>query len=614
MGKAESTGNSDNKAIYGSVKANVLAQQVAYLELPDSISVRNLAELLHKSSIDVIKQLMRHGIMANINNIVDFEIAANVASSFGFAVAEQHIKKSKPTPGAEKGKSSLVEGEEVELKARPPVVTILGHVDHGKTTLLDEIRQTNVTASEVGGITQHIGAYQVKVDDKKVTFLDTPGHEAFTTIRARGAHVTDIAVLVVAADDGVMPQTIEAIDHVKAASVPIVVAINKIDKANANPDRVKQQLSDHGLVIEEWGGDVVCVPVSAKQKVGINELLENILVVAEVAELKANPYKAGVGTVIEAAKDKSRGPLATVLVQNGTLKVGDVIVVGDTWGKVKALFNDVGVRQKEAEPSTPVSVLGLHDVPMAGDALQVVSDEHEAKSLLEEQKEQREREGAQTQKGVRLDNLFSQISTGQLKEVSVVLKTDVHGSIEPIRASLEKLEAEGVRIRVIHSGTGSITESDVLLSMASKAIIIGFNSRPEQGAQRLAELEGVDIRFYNIIYELVEDMEKALAGMLEPSYEDVLEGRIEVRAVFAAGKKAKVAGSYVLEGKVRRNSLAKLIRQGKIIHESRLASLRRFKEDVTEVNTGFECGVVMDGFNNFQVGDVIEFYRKEQTK
>ncbi|MBI2957472.1 MAG: translation initiation factor IF-2 [Chloroflexi bacterium] len=590
-----------------------VAQAAPRVELPESMAVRDLAAVLGKSSIEVIKQLMRHGVMANINQIIDFETAASVSTSFGFEVVEKRKPKSRVAMQASRREKELLKGEGAEeLQLRPPVVTILGHVDHGKTTLLDAIRRTNVTASEAGGITQHIGAYQVDVNGKKVTFLDTPGHEAFTAMRARGAQVTDIAVLVVAADDGVMPQTIEAIDHAKAAGVPIVVAVNKIDKPDAQPDRIKQQLVDHGLVIEEWGGEVICVLVSAKKGTGIPDLLENILVVAEVAELKANPNRSAVGTVIEAGMDKSKGPMATLLVKNGTLRPGEVVVVGETMGKVKALFDDRGKRLKEAGPATPVGILGLNQVPQAGDELLAVADEQEARRLLDLKlaAKQKAREAG---KGVSLDNIFARINAGQMKEVGVILKADVQGSIQPIRDSLNKLSDEKVRVNVIHAGTGGITESDILLALASKAIVVGFNSRPEPGAKRLAELEGVDIRFYNIIYNLVDDMGKALKCVLEPTYAEVVEGHAEVRAVFGAGKSNKVAGSYIRDGKVSRSSGVRVMRGGKVVHEGRIASLKRFKEDVAEVATGFECGIGIEGFNDVQVSDILEFFRKERT-
>jgi len=570
------------------------------IEIPHSIAVRQLADLLKVSAIDIIKQLMRNGIFANINQVIDYEAAAVVAAALGY--------EAKLKPLAVSGESRRYRPREEELsglRLRPPVVTIMGHVDHGKTRLLDAIRQTNVMDSEAGGITQHIGAYQVEVNGQKITFLDTPGHEAFTAMRARGAQVTDITILVVAADDGVMPQTLEAIDHARAAGVPIVVAINKIDKPDANPELVKRQLADVGLVIEEWGGDVVCVSISAKQKTGISELLENLLVVAEMEELKADPSQPAVGVVIEAGLDKSKGPMATVLIQNGTLKLGDTVVVGGTWGRLKAMFTDVGKRVRKAEPAMPVEILGLDSVPQVGDTLTVVAGEHQARALI--QKRQQEKQP----KAVRLDNLLDQLNAGQVKELNVILKADVQGSIEPIRTSLERLSTEQVKVRIIHSGTGNITESDVLLAIASKGLIIGFGTGIEAGVRRLADVEGVDIRTYKVIYNLVDDVDKALKGMLEPHYVDVIEGRAEIKAVFSSGKKGKVAGISVTEGKVSRNSLVRVRRGEEIVSESEVSSLRRFKEDVNEVASGYECGVGVKDFNDFQVGDILEIFRRE---
>jgi translation initiation factor IF-2 len=572
------------------------------VEIPHSIAVRQLADLLQVSAIDIIKQLMRNGIFANINQVIDYEAAAAVAAALGY--------EAKLKPLATVGGSKRYRPQEEEpggLPLRPPVVTIMGHVDHGKTRLLDAIRQTNVMDSEAGGITQHIGAYQVEVNGQKITFLDTPGHEAFTAMRARGAQVTDVTVLVVAADDGVMPQTLEAIDHARAAGVPIVVAINKIDKSDANPELVKRQLADVGLVIEEWGGDVVCVPISAKQKTGISELLENLLVVAEMEELKADPSQSAVGVVIEAGLDKSKGPMATVLIQNGTLKISDTVVVGDSWGRVRAMFNDTGKRVRKAEPATPVKLLGLDSVPQVGDTLTVVAGEHQARALIQK----RQQEMQQQAKTVRLDNLFDQISAGQVKELSVILKVDVQGSIEPIRTSLERLSTEQVKVRIIHSGSGTITESDVMLAIASKGLIIGFGTGIEAGARRLAGAEGVDIRTYNVIYSLVDDVDKALKGMLEPHYVEVIEGRAEIKAVFSSGKKGKIAGVSVSEGKVSRGALMRVRRGKEIVGESEVSSLRRFKEDVNEVASGYECGVGVKDFNDFQVGDILEIFRRE---
>jgi len=581
----------------GEPKANLI-------EIPHSVGVRQLAELLQVSAVEIIKQLMRNGIFANINQVVDYEAAAAVATAFGY---EAQLK-----PLAVSGESRRYRPREEELgglRLRPPVVTIMGHVDHGKTRLLDAIRRTNVMDSEAGGITQHIGAYQVEVNGQKITFLDTPGHEAFTAMRARGAQVTDITVLVVAADDGVMPQTLEAIDHARAAGVPIVVAINKIDKPEANPELVKRQLADAGLIIEEWRGDVVCVPISAKEKTGISELLENILVVAEMEDLKADPSQPAVGVVIEAELDKTRGPMATVLIQNGTLKLGDTVVVGTTWGRVRAMFNDAGKRVRKAEPAMPVEILGLNSVPQVGDTLTAVAGEHQARPLIQKCQEMQ-----QQAKAVSLDNLYDRISTGEVKELNVILKVDVQGSIEPIRSSLERQSTEEVKVRIIHSGSGNITESDVMLAIASKGLIIGFGTGIEAGTRRLADMEGVDIRTYDVIYNLVDDVDKALKGMLEPRYVEVIEGRAEVKALFPAGKKGKVAGVYVSEGRVSRGAAIRVRRGEQIVCESEVYSLRRFKDNVNEVGAGYECGVGIKDFSDFQVGDILEIFRREQTK
>ncbi len=587
--------------VAGKPEAKPEAKQVVVL--PRRLTVKQLADTLGVSGIDAIKGLMRNGIMASINQVIDYETAAIVAVDLGFEAKEepQTIAAIPKTRIAETGKG---------IKLRPPVVTIMGHVDHGKTKLLDAIRQTNVVDTEAGQITQHIGAYQVEIHGQKITFLDTPGHEAFTAMRARGAQVTDIAILVVAADDGVMPQTLEAINHAKAAGVPIVVAINKIDKPTANPDRVKKQLGDHGVIVEEWGGDVVCVPVSAKRGDGIPDLLENLLIVAEILELKADPDRPAIGVVIEAKLDSSRGPMATVLVQTGTLEIGDYVVVGDIWGKVKAMFDDKGKRVKKAGPSTPVGVLGLSIVPQAGDSLTVVSDEKEAR--VELQRRQEEREKNSTSSAPKLSNIFAQIQAGNVKELNIILKTDVQGSIEPIRDSLERLGSGEVKVRIVHFGSGSITENDVLLAIASKGIIIGFNARPEPGAKRLAEVEGVDIRSYQVIYTLVEDIEKALAGMLEPTYVDVVEGHGEVRATFST-RQGKIAGIYVTDGKISRGAKARVIRKGEVMAEAQLSSLKHFKENVRELATGFEGGVGVEGFTDFEIGDIIETYRKEKA-
>jgi translation initiation factor IF-2 len=584
------------------------------VEIPQSIGVRQLADLLQVSAVDVIKQLMRNDIMANINQVIDHEAATAVAVALGH-------KASLP-PQADRGPAGVItetSGEQPQaeepgaLQLRPPIVTVMGHVNHGKTRLLDAIRQANVMATEAGGITQHIGAYQVNVNEQKITFLDTPGHEAFTAMRAHGAQITDIAILVVAADDGIMPQTLEAIDHARAAGVPIVVAINKIDKPNANPELVKQQLADNGLLIEEWGGDIVCVSISAKEKIGISELLENLLVVAEVEELKADPSQPPVGVVIEAKLDKSRGPLATVLIQTGTLRLGDTIVVGATWGRVRAMFNDMAKRIKKAEPATPVEILGLSRVPEVGGTLTAVANERQAQSLVEKRKLEIQQETPLAPKSVRLTNLYDQISAGQIKGLNVILRTDVQGSIEPIRSSLERVGTEEVQVRIIRNATGNITESDVMLAIASKGLIIGFGVSSEPGARQLAEAESIDIRHYDVIYNLVDDLEKALKGMLEPTYVDIIEGRADVKATFSTGKGGKVAGVYVAEGKVSRGIMVKVRRGEEVVCESVVNSLRRFKDDIKEVSAGLECGVGVEGFNEFEIGDILEFFRREKV-
>ena len=582
------------------------------IEIPHSLSVRQLAELLSLSEVAVIKQLMRNSIMANINQAIDYEVAASVATAFGY---EAHPKSRTAERLARAEIKKRLEGEAPGgLRPRPPVVTVMGHVDHGKTKLLDAIRQTNVAASEAGSITQHIGAYQAEVNGQKITFLDTPGHEAFTAMRARGAQATDIVILVVAADDGVMPQTLEAIDHARAAGVPIVVAINKIDKPNANPDVVKQQLADADLLIEEWGGEEVCVLVSAKEKTGISDLLENLLLVAEMEELKANPSRPAEGVVIEAKLDKTRGPLATVLIQNGTLRQSDTMVIGTSWGRVRAMFNDKGKQVRRGEMAMPVEVLGLDTVPRVGDLLTVVAGEHQARPLVQKHQAERESESSTAPKAVTLTNLFDQISTGRVKALNVILKADVQGSIEPIRSSLEQLTAEEVKVKVIHSGSGNITETDVMLASASKGLIIGFNTGTEPGAKRAADAEGVAIRHYDVIYNVVDDVEKALKGMLEPSYVETVEGRAEVRAVFSVSKAGKVTGVYVTEGKVSRGASGRVLRQGNVVYESAVSSLRRFKDDVKEVSAGYECGVGIKDFNDFEIGDILEFYRMEESQ
>ena len=608
---AEVNKSSNNSNLAGEEPGGSSSSVKAHpIEIDPTLTVRQLADLLEVSVIDVIKQLMRKGIMANINQVINYEVAAAVAAEFGYKARIKSRVSQKPAGavGAVKKSAQLSEEETGNLQPRPPVVTIMGHVNHGKTRLLDAIRETNVMDTEAGGITQHIGAYQVKVKGQKITFLDTPGHEAFTAMRARGAQATDIVILVVAADDGVMPQTLEAIDHARAAGVPIVVAINKIDKPGVNPDTVKQQLADANLLVEDWGGDVVSIAVSAKEKTGISELLENLLLVAELEDLKANPLQPAVGVVIEAELDKTKGPLATVLVQAGTLKVGDTIVVGTTWGRVKAMFNDKGKRVRKTELADPVEILGLTTVPQVGDTLTAVASERRAQELIQKRQDEVEKES----KAVSLGNLYDQISAGRMKELNIILKTDVQGSIEPIRSSLEELGTEEVRVRVIHSGTGNVTESDVMLAIASKGIVVGFGADSETGARRLADVEGVSIRSYDVIYELVDDVGKALRGLLEPSFVEVIEGRAEVRAVFTSSKKVKVAGAYVTEGKVRMGVSARLRRQERVVSESAVNSLRRFKDKVKEVATGYECGIGIEDCNDLEVGDILEFFRNEE--
>ncbi len=588
--------------------------KVRVVEIPHSIGIKPLSDLLQIESIQIIKQLMRNGIMANINQLIDYNAAAGVAAGFGFEAHPLSTKDQRATAVEESKKLKRLYGmESDDLQTRPPVVTVMGHVDHGKTRLLDAIRQTHVMDSEAGGITQHIGAYQVTVNGQKITFLDTPGHEAFTAMRAHGANITDITILVVAADDGVMPQTIEAMNHARAAEVPIIVAINKIDKSNANVPLVKQQLADAGLVLEEWGGNTVGVEISAKEKKGISELLENVLLVAEMEELKASPSKPAAGVVIEAEMDKQRGPLATVLVQNGTLKEGDTVVIGNTWGRVRAMFNDAGKRIKKAEPSTPVEILGLNSVPQVGDTLTAVSDERHALALIHKRQAETEKASSATARVINLDNIYDQISAGRVRELNVILKTDVQGSIEPIRVSLERLGMDEVKVRIIHSATGNVTESDVMLAIASKGLIIGFGVNAEENAKRLAAADGVDIRYYNIIYSLIDDVDKALKGLLEPTYTEVIDARAEVRAIFPAAKKAKVAGVYVTEGKISRGASVRVRRGKEIVSESTVNSLKRFKEDVKEVASGYECGVGVTDFNDYKTGDVLEFFHMEKS-
>ena len=574
-----------------------------HIKLPEMIAVKDLASKMSYTAAEVVKKLFMMGVMATINQEIDFETAALVASEFGVTCEEL-------PPDADPTEIPEIEDDPKSLKLRPPVVTVMGHVDHGKTSLLDSIRNTHVSAHESGGITQHIGAYQVNCKGKKIVFLDTPGHEAFTAMRARGAQITDIAILVVAADDGVMPQTIEAINHAKSANVPIIVAVNKIDKPGANPDRVKQELMEHGLVPEEYGGDTIMVPVSAKQQIGIDDLLENVLLVAEVEELKANPNRDARGVIIEAKLDKGRGTVATVLVQNGTLRIGDSVVCGTTYGKVRAMVDDRGNNVKKAGPSVPVEILGLNDVPAAGDILAVL-EEKQARSIAEARVE-RQRTNLIKSKKVSLDDLFHQIQEGEIKDLNIVVKADVQGSVEALCGSLLKLNKnDEVRVSVVHSGVGAVNESDVMLASASNAIIIAFNVRPDANARRVADTEDVDIRTYRVIYDALNDVKDAMSGMLKPKYKEVVQGRVEIRQVMKFSK-ALVAGSYVLEGKIFNNSKIRIIRDNIEVFDGEIDSLRRFKDEVKEVAAGYECGISIIDYRDFKEGDIIEAYTMEE--
>ncbi|MGZ9221927.1 MAG: translation initiation factor IF-2 [Anaerolineales bacterium] len=583
------------------------------IELPASIVIRDLAQKIEKSPIDLIKKLMSNGVMATINQSVDFDTAAIVMAEYGFEATPEVVEDVKVETGEVPLWRQLIAGEdEARLKDRPPVVTILGHVDHGKTSLLDAIRQTEVAAGEAGGITQHIGAYQVERKGRLITFLDTPGHAAFTQMRARGAQGADIVVLVVAADDGVMPQTREAIAHAKAARVPIMVALNKIDKANANPDLVKQQLAEQELVPDEWGGNTMIVPVSAKQKQGIDDLLEGILLVADNTEIKANPNGKVMGTVIEAELDKSKGVMATLLVQNGTLESGSIVVAGTAHGRLRALSDFKGKPVKKAGPSTPVSVMGLSDVPSAGDVFEVVSSEKEARAIVAARAEATKSQ-AQARKKVSLEDLFASVQAGEARGLNLIVKADVQGSLDPIVSELNKLGEGKIGIKILYSETGNIGENDVMLASASHAIIIGFNVQADVSARRVAEKEGVDIRLYEIIYRMTEDIEKALNGMLEPEVREKITGRAQVLAVFAASKFGKVAGCKVTDGELRRNAKVHLFRGTDLVYEGEMGSLRIGKEDVREVKQGYECGVGFKSFNDIQVGDQLIGYILETS-
>ena len=576
------------------------------LEVPLAIVVHDLADLMETTPIEVIKEFMRSGYMFSINEVVQHELVAEIAPAFGFEVLplEDEAGTGSIVPSTEDDDPSM-------LEERPPVVTILGHVDHGKTTLLDTIRKTNVVDGEAGGITQHIGAYQVHYDDSLITFLDTPGHEAFTAMRARGAQVTDIAVLVIAADDGIMPQTEEAISHVKAAGVPIVVAINKVDRPESDPERVKRQLAERDLLIEEWGGDVIALPVSALTGDGVDDLLDNLSVVAEVSELKTNVSKSARGVVVEARIDHSRGTVATVLVQTGELHVGDNIVVGSLRGRIRAMFTDSGEPVRSATPSQPVEILGISGVPEAGDILEVAADERAARQLVEERIRQESRQRAV---GPTLEDVHTRIAAGEVKALNLIIKTDVQGTVEAVKGALNGLNTDRTRVNIVHIASGAITESDILLGVASQAIIIGFNTDPGQGAMVLANQEGVEIRRYDIIYNLLEDVERALTGLLEPVYRDVTEGHATVRATFGVGRRLKVAGFYVNDGQIQRGSTIHVLRGGRKVFEGSVASLKHFRDDVREVNVGFEGGLMLDGFNDFEEGDILEAHRSERVR
>ena len=583
--------------------------QARALILPETMTIQYLAEVLNQNPIDVIKQLMRNGIMASMNQVVDYQVATLVTSALGVrtSMAEQPTAAKGPVPEV------AATDDEAALIVRPPVVTVLGHVDHGKTSLLDSIKKSNVADREVGGITQHIGAYQVESGGHPITFLDTPGHAAFTAIRARGARVTDIAVLVVAADDGIMPQTLEAINHAKAAQVPIVVAINKMDLPGADTERVKRQLSEQELLVEDWGGDVISVNVSAKTGEGIDNLLENLLLVAEISELKANPDNPAKGTVIEAKLDRKRGPSATVLVQDGTLHVGDFIVAGSAFGRVKAMTNDQGNPVQHVLPGSPAEVLGFGSLPEAGDLLNATANEREARSMAGDVGKAQGTQPGKT-RALTLEEVVNQVDTDEVKELNLVVKADVQGSLEAVRGALERLVDEDAKVRILHTASGAVTESDILLASASEAIVISFSIGAEPSAERLADRMGVEIRHYNIIYQLIDDIEKALHGMLDPVYTDVIVGRAEVREIFEGRRGTQIAGCRVSEGRMIRNADVRVVRDGTVLVENSITSLRHFRDEVNEMNAGTECGIVLQGFNDFQEGDILEVHRQERGR
>jgi translation initiation factor IF-2 len=584
------------------------------IELPPSITVRELAESIQASPIEVIKTLMANGVMANINQQIDFDTAAIVAAEMGYDATLETLEAVGEDEVGEipLWRRVIADENPDDLVSRPPIVTILGHVDHGKTTLLDAIRHTNVVGDEAGGITQHIGAYQVEHNNRSITFLDTPGHAAFTAMRARGAQGADIVVLVVAADDGVMPQTREAIAHTKAAQIPLIVALNKIDKPNADPDRVNQQLAEVGLVPDEWDGDTIVVPISAKRKEGLDDLLEAILLVADNSDIRANPKGRVIGTVIEAEKDRARGVLATLLIQNGTLNVGNFVVAGTAHGRLRAMFDHLGHQVEDAEPSSPVAVMGLDDVPVAGDLFQVVDSDKKAREITRERKNNLKTYAESQKKAVTLEQLFDKFQAGEVRELRLIIKADVQGSLEPIKSSLADLNSGDISINVLHAETGNIGKNDIMLAIASRAIVLGFNVEADSAVQRLADTEGVSIRLYNIIYRLIEDIEMALKGMLEPEIKESILGHAEVRAIFRISKIGNVAGCYVLDGELRRNARVRVMRGEKALFDGGIASLKHIQDDVTEVRTGFECGITFKGFDDFEPGDIIESYIVEE--
>ncbi len=598
----------NNDEMLEKANAKKVKKEKLHVLIPDEITVSELAEKLSAPAVEVIKRLMEIGTMATVNQTISFDEASIVAEDMGAEVEKEIIVTE------EERLFNDTPDEEKDLKPRPPVVVVMGHVDHGKTSLLDCIRSANVTATEAGGITQHIGAYTVTVDGKSITFLDTPGHEAFTAMRMRGAQVTDIAIIVVAADDGIMPQTIEAINHAKAANVSIIVAINKIDKEGANPDRVMQELTEQGLVPEAWGGDIPCVNVSAKKNIGIDDLLEMVSLTAEIKELKANPNRQAKGTVIESKLDKGRGPVATVLVQNGTLKSGDIIVAGTAVGRIRAMTDEKGKKLKSAGPSTPVEIIGLSETPDGGDLFYVVDDERAARNVVESRKQKIKDDAFKATARVSLDNLFDSLNSGDIKTLNIVIKADVQGSVEAVKQSLEKLSNDEVKVKVIHGAVGAITESDVTLAAASNAVIVGFNVRPDAGARSASELNNVEIRTYRIIYEAIEEIEAAMKGMLSPKFRESVIGHADIRETFKVSGVGTIAGSYVTDGKIVRRCSVRIVRDGIVIHEGMLASLKRFKDDAKEVAAGYECGMAFENFNDIKIGDNVECYVMEEIK